>query len=158
PAFAASGDSAIFFHEILKTDVYSVLRKFEMWACTRDHVPKTDTLVSMRSECANLITESLQTITQNKKVTMNYANYDRAIVQKFHVKLVGWPEDIKFATPHTIYTVDEARLLRHYLQEKSCHWVKLSKQEARKHMASIVEKEKEGVIIGRKRKVRSDKG
>jgi len=89
---------------------------------------------------------------------VNYANYDRSIVQKYHVKLDGWPATIPFATPHNISTVDEIRLLRHSLLEKTCKWVKLSKDEVKKHMETYAAKVKEGILVGRKRKVRSDKG
>ncbi len=89
---------------------------------------------------------------------MNYVNYDRAIIQKLHVKLVGWPEKLNFTTPHLIYTVDDARLLRHCLREKTCHWVKLSNKEVVEHFAEMIAKERNGGIVGRKRKTRSDKG
>ena len=41
--------------------------------------------------------------------------------------------------------------------KKTCKWVKLSQDEVKNHMAGYASKVKDGVIVGRKRKVRSDK-
>lgn len=89
---------------------------------------------------------------------MNYANYERSIIHKYHVKLDGWPTGIPFATPHSISTIDEIRLLRHHLVEKQCKWVKLTDAEVKECMASFAAKVRDGVVAGRKRKVRADKG
>jgi hypothetical protein len=89
---------------------------------------------------------------------MNYANYERSIIHKYHVKLDGWPTTIPFATPHSISTVDEIRLLRHHLVEKQCKWVKLTGAEITESMESFAAKVRDGAIAGRKRKVRADKG
>jgi hypothetical protein len=89
---------------------------------------------------------------------MNYANYERSIIHKYHVKLDGWPTGIPFATPHSISTVDEIRLLRHYLVEKQCKWVKLTHAQIKEIMESFAAKVQDGTIAGRKRKVRADKG
>jgi hypothetical protein len=86
---------------------------------------------------------------------MNYASYDRSIVQKYHVKLVGWPPGIPFSSPHNICTVDEVRALRHLLQEKTCYWRLMTDQEVTEHMRSTILRE---TVQIRKRKVRSDKG
>lgn len=89
---------------------------------------------------------------------MNYVNYDHAIVQKHHVKLVVWPKTLNFMAPHMIYTVDGAHLLWHCLQEKTCHWVKLSKKEVAEHLATVIAREKKGLVVGQKCKIHSDKG
>jgi hypothetical protein len=89
---------------------------------------------------------------------MNYVNYEGSIVQKYHVKLDGWPVSIAFATPHNISTIDEIRLLQHHLLKKTCKWVKLNQAKVKKHMETYAAKVKEGIIVGHKWKVRSDKG
>lgn len=135
--------------------------------------PNVDTLLSMRTECATLITDGLSyvsesiivlwltvdlgTITGNKKAIMNYVNYDTAIMRKYSVRLDGWPGTITFASPHNICTIDEIRLLRHQLLEKTCKWVRLTREEVKRHMDEYAAHVRDGVA-GRKRKVRSDKG
>jgi hypothetical protein len=89
---------------------------------------------------------------------MNYVNYEKVIIQKHHVKLVGWPKNVKFVTPANLSSVDEVRVLRHALKSNECHWVQLSEAEVEANMASIAEREAAGEQVGRKRKLRSDKG
>jgi hypothetical protein len=128
----------------------------------------------MRTECTALITDGLSyvsesinvlwltvglgTITGNKKAIMNYINYDTAIMQKYNVRLDGWPATITFASPHHISTIDEIRLLRHHLLEKTCKWVGLTREEIKRHMDEYAANVRDGAVTGRKRKVRSDKG
>ena len=61
-------------------------------------------------------------ITRKEKVIMNYDNYDKSIVAKYKVKLMGWPNNLKFANPSHIGTVDDIQMLRHSLQTGTCHW------------------------------------
>lgn len=89
---------------------------------------------------------------------MNYMNYDKAIIQKHHIKLIGWPKNVKFVTPANLSSIDEVRTLRHVLKSNECRWVRLSQAEVDEHMATIVEREAAGEQVGRKRKQHSDKG
>ena len=89
---------------------------------------------------------------------MNYHNYDKSIILKYKVKLTGWPNNIKFANPSHISTVDDIRMLRHSLQTGVCHWVRLSQAEAAEHGNNIIQRQQDGEIVGRKHKERSDKG
>ena len=89
---------------------------------------------------------------------MNYVNYEKLIIQKYRVKLVGWPDDIKFTNPASLTSVEELRKLRQALRTHSCHWVKLSERDLRQHEESIAQRESAGGSVGRKRKQRSDKG
>ncbi|KAF8308653.1 hypothetical protein F5887DRAFT_912336 [Amanita rubescens] len=175
PGWAASADATLFIREVLKMDVWDLLKKFELWAVTREYHmlqlssfcfvffsgffidPTLETLLSMRTECATLITDGLRSITGSKKVIMNYANYDTAIMQKYNVRLNGWPATITFASPHHICTIDEIRLLRYHLLEKTCKWVKLTREEVKRHMDEYAAKVGTGAA-GRRRKVRADKG
>lgn len=89
---------------------------------------------------------------------MNYVNYEKSIIQKYHVKLVGWPEDVNFINPVSLTNVDDLRKLQQALRTQACHWVKLSDREVRQHTKSIKQREASGACVGRKRKTRSDKG
>lgn len=89
---------------------------------------------------------------------MNYVNYEKVIIQKHHVKLAGWPKNVKFVTPANLSSVDDVRTLRHALKSNECHWVQLSEAEVKENMDSIAKREAAGEQVGRKRKLRSDKG
>lgn len=89
---------------------------------------------------------------------MNYVNYDKSIVQKYRVKIVRWPENVKFTNPASLASMDELRQLRQALRTHDCHWVKITEREVRLHMESIKEREAGSESVGRKRKQRSDKG
>ena len=97
-------------------------------------------------------------ILKSDNVVMNYVNYEKAVIQKHHVKLVGWPKNVKFVTPANLSCVDEVRALKHALKSNECHWVRLSGSDVEEHMSSIAEREAAGEHVGRKRKQRSDKG
>ncbi|KAF8346292.1 hypothetical protein F5887DRAFT_1182188, partial [Amanita rubescens] len=159
PGWVATGESASFFLDVLKVDVWDVLRKYEEWVCSKDQgKTKTDTFKAMRSECTTIVSEGLRQILKSDSVMMNYVNYEKVIIQKHHVKLVGWPKNVKFVTPANLSRVDEVRTLRHALKSNECHWVQLSEAEVEENMASIAEREAAGEQVGRKRKQRSDKG
>lgn len=89
---------------------------------------------------------------------MNYVNYDKSIVQKYRVKIVRWPENVKFTNPASLTSMDELRQLRQALRTHDCHWVKITEREVRLHMESIKEREAGGESVSRKWKQRSDKG
>jgi hypothetical protein len=89
---------------------------------------------------------------------MNYANYDRSIIQKWHVKLIGWPAAIPFGSPHNICTVDEVSALCHFLKDKTCYWRMMTDHEVMEHMRNTILHEADASVQLCKRKVRSDKG
>ena len=98
------------------------------------------------------------TVTNNKKVKMNYANYETSIIQQMGVRLVGWPKTVKFVNPSQIGTVLEIRTLRDDLKSGACHWVKLTKGQLDAHRADMEERREQGETVGRQRKKRSDAG
>ena len=89
---------------------------------------------------------------------MNYINYKTSIVLKYHVQLVGWPSEIPFINPHQLTTIASAKSLLDSLTVLTCKWVILSKRQQKDHAAMLVAPAEGGQVVGRKRKVRSDKG
>ena len=98
------------------------------------------------------------TVTNNKKVKMNYANYETYIIQQMGVRMVGWPKSVKFVNPSQIGTVLEIRTLRDDLKSGACHWVKLTKSQLDAHRADMEEWREQGETVGKQRKKRSDAG
>lgn len=95
-------------------------------------------------------------ITKKNNIAMNYDNYERSIVVRYHVRLVGWPG--AFKSPSTIMQVKEARDLRAALKSGACRWIKMSPADVKLHNEEMEEREEMGEVIGKKRKVRCDKG
>lgn len=89
---------------------------------------------------------------------MSYIKYEHDIMLKLGVKLVGWPPGVPFASPSTIGTVGDVRVLREALKCGECHWVTLSRREREDHTAKLTAAAREGDPTARKRKQRSDKG
>lgn len=69
---------------------------------------------------------STEHMTGRKQVPMNYANYWTKIVERYHIMLAGWPQNVKFANPSDIATLPELKRLRDALKWKKCHWVRLT--------------------------------
>lgn len=97
-------------------------------------------------------------ITSIPNLGMNYVNYKTSIVQKYHVQLVGWPSDIPFANPHQLTTIATAKSLQSALAVSTCKWVVLSKRQQKEHADALEASAEGGQVVGRKRKIRSDKG
>ena len=91
-------------------------------------------------------------------VGMNYVNYKTSIVQKYHVQLLGWPSNIPFINPHQLTTIAAARTLLNALTVSTCKWVAMSKRQRQEHAATLAADVEGGQVVGKKQKVRSDKG
>ena len=96
-------------------------------------------------------------VAQAKKVVMNYDNYDLQVVQKYQVKLVGFPFE-RIISPAKIYTIGELRTLRDALRSGACCWVRMSRSEVKRHATEIAARKDAGEMVGVARKVRDDKG
>ncbi|KAG6887896.1 hypothetical protein C0992_010306 [Termitomyces sp. T32_za158] len=158
--FAASNPTSLkFFPQILKLDAGNVATKFELFACAEEKAGiKIGSTNTLRMECTWLIVDGLRKITQDKKINMNYQNYETVIIEAHHVKLVGWPEHVPFATPANLTTKDEILLLRSALKDGVCHWKVLSHKERMEHAKRLEDARASGVMIGVKHKPRRDKG
>jgi hypothetical protein len=88
---------------------------------------------------------------------MNYANYEKAIVLLHGVKVVGWPLE-EFVSPSDITNTTDMRKLRDAWKTGACKWVRLTQTELDAHSASIEVREKNGEVVGKPRKKRSDAG
>ena len=97
-------------------------------------------------------------MTNNKKVKMNYVNYETSIIQQMGVCLVGWPKSVKFVNPLQIGTVLEICTLCDDLRSGACHWVKLTKGQLDAHRADMEEWWEQGETVGKQRKKWSDAG
>src|SRR6202451_4780067 len=98
------------------------------------------------------------TVTNNKKVKMNYANYKTSIIQRVGVHLVDWLKSVKFVNPSQIGTVLEICTLHDDLKSGACHWVKLTKGQLDAHHADMEEWREKGGTGGKQRENRGEGG
>lgn len=61
---------------------------------------------------------------------MNYLNYERSIVEKHAVALIGWPEELlPVRNPGCIGSREAVALLRNALVDKDCRWIRLTNEQ-----------------------------
>jgi len=61
---------------------------------------------------------------------MNYLNYKQKIVEKYSIKLTGWPIHGPICSPGKLDS-DDIAILRRALVDKVCKWRKLTQEEAK---------------------------
>ncbi|TFK65039.1 hypothetical protein BDN72DRAFT_901014 [Pluteus cervinus] len=144
----------------MKADGYSV-SGLRLGARPTSDLPR-GTLVS---KCRKQIQSGLQTIINSarkssyrRKTVMNYENYERRIVEKHSVALIGWPLE-KVTNPGFITTQVQLALVACALESGKCKWVKLSATElsarvkrnvARQHRVGDVYKSRKKTTKGAK--------
>jgi len=77
-------------------------------------------------------------------IAMSYANYDSVIRFAHKVELRGWPGSIRFATPLTITSLTEIKILRGALISGECAWVVMGRDEYAKVFEKVKEKPTKG--------------
>jgi hypothetical protein len=97
-------------------------------------------------------------ITGNPSASMNYINYEEAIVQRYGIDLVGWTYE-KFVNPSEFSsTLGPLRRLIDAINAGDCKFVKLTAEECRKRLQTYKAKIVAGELKARERKIRSDAG
>lgn len=86
---------------------------------------------------------------------MNYANYEESIVQARKVRIIGWPNNISFASPSTIGNLKDMTVLHDGWLAGSIRWVRMTAVEVKEHTVNLEQRRAEGEVIGKKRKRQS---
>ncbi|KAH7904899.1 hypothetical protein BJ138DRAFT_1018479 [Hygrophoropsis aurantiaca] len=156
PTWHGTHDAMDFFEDVLDLAPDDVCRKFEQWA----YLLERDSLENVRHTCIKQIKSGLLNVTgkSGKEISMNYDNYETAIMKTLHVKLIGWPKDVPFCSPWKIYTIAEMKTLRDALKYGDCYWVTMSAREVADHTKSLTARSQAGETIGKPRAARSDRG
>ncbi|KAG2140353.1 hypothetical protein BD769DRAFT_1662908 [Suillus cothurnatus] len=171
-------NSEDFWEDVYDSPMADVLRQYEQWACTQNQsqssgssllfyfvlikylrdLNERDSLETVRKQARKLIVRGLVAVTGKKDITMNYNNYNTAIIETYAVKLVGWPQGVKFISPSNIRTVGEIRKLRDALKARTCYWAALTPAEVKLHTAELDACRSAGQVVRQPRKKRSDAG
>ncbi|THG93050.1 hypothetical protein EW026_g8073 [Hermanssonia centrifuga] len=105
------------------------------------------------------VTELLVEITGNPSAQMQYVNYERDIVQRYHVKMVGWTHE-KFVNVSDLgNSLELLETLWSALRNGKCKFIKISAAEA----TAMKDRTREAIEAGdapppKQRKPRKDKG
>jgi hypothetical protein len=110
-----------------------------------------------RVHCPRL-TSLIVAVTGKKDIVMNYNNYETAIVGTYGVRLVGWPQGVKFISPSNIGTIGDIHKLRDGLRARTCYWIALSQAEVKAHSAELEARCSAGEVVRQPHKKRSDAG
>ncbi|KAG6809121.1 hypothetical protein H0H92_001477 [Tricholoma furcatifolium] len=175
PGWIESQGALEFVKDVLETTPEELANKFELWACTKNHKKKVETIGQVRVECVNLVSRGLRgssctargndkaercidEITGRSNITMRYENYEVDVVLKYGVVLKGWPSRIKFQSPAKITRLEDACILRDALLSGQCHWAKISNKKKKEREKERRDKLANGEIAPKQRKRRSDAG
>ncbi|KAI6125000.1 hypothetical protein EDD16DRAFT_1474647, partial [Pisolithus croceorrhizus] len=157
--WTTTDNSAEFWEDVFGHQIADIARQYEQWACTQNqNLLERDSLGSLRKQITKAISSGLEKITNKKHIVMNYHSYETAIIETYGVRLVGWPEDVRFMNPSVIGTVTEARKLRDALRSGTCFWKKLSKSELDLFATELNTRRVAGETVRKPRKKRSDAG
>jgi hypothetical protein len=86
---------------------------------------------------------------------MNYDNYERQIVERLGVELIGWPLHGSVRQPGKL-SYEDAVILRNALTLKDCKWVKLTHEQVLARKGNNSERAANGeAIYGPPRKQRA---
>ncbi|KAG1820769.1 hypothetical protein EV424DRAFT_1539310 [Suillus variegatus] len=121
----ATDNASEFWEDQMEVALDDVACQFEEWASIqKKNIFACEDLPSLQRQTATLI---LRRATGKMDITMNYQNYDKAIVLVYSIKLDGWPVGLPFIAPSHLQTVVEVRTLRDALKIGSCQWKNLQK-------------------------------
>ena len=88
-----------------------------------------------------------------RAVCMNYGNYERKIIERFGVELIGWPNDLlPICNPAQLGGHDQVQKLLSALTTKVCHWKKLSEEDTERRIILNNERHARGEQVYKPRK------
>ncbi|KAI6094287.1 hypothetical protein EDD16DRAFT_1503417, partial [Pisolithus croceorrhizus] len=157
--WTTTDNSVEFWEDVFGHQIVDIACQYEQWACTQNqNLLERNSLGSLHKQITKAISSGLEKITNKKHIVMNYHSYETAIIETYGVRLVGWPEDVRFVNPSVIGTVAEAQKLRDMLCSGTCFWKKLSKSELDLFATELNAHRVASETIRKPQKKRSDAG
>ncbi len=85
--------------------------------------------------CETVTKDNLGFIMKKPAASMSYSHYQMDIVEKYSIKLIGWPARLlPMTSPSDICVLANLRLLHDALVKGSCRWVHLSQPEVQQRI------------------------
>ncbi|KAI5986623.1 hypothetical protein EDD15DRAFT_2373070 [Pisolithus albus] len=160
-AFTTDG-VADFMGSVMGIDTQDLVSKMEGFAIQgikgaaenhQQHISNT------RTALRNIINCKLRDITGDPKAKMQWAQYFRNIIARYHVAIEGWPDTVVFANlSSTSSSLSQLEVLLRKWEMGSTYWKKLSDNEFRELQQERNEQLERGEIQAHSRRTRSDKG
>ncbi|KAF7979792.1 hypothetical protein HWV62_40838 [Athelia sp. TMB] len=149
-----------FFMDMYKLNPFDVAKDLQVYALQkkRDNI-SGKSIDSLRKLLVKLIQSSMSMILQpGHQIPMSYKNFQVDIVEKFYIKIIGWPEGIPFIKPADIGNIEHLRKLIKAFKTGDAYWRPLNKGEKKKTDDGAKARREAGIPAKDTRKRRSDYG
>ncbi|KAH7910715.1 hypothetical protein BJ138DRAFT_1008139, partial [Hygrophoropsis aurantiaca] len=161
--FTSKADN--FARTVLDIEPRKLALKLESWVVSDLGPTQTRQrpLNKLISACRTHIQDELEFILVEKKIfgthKMNYENYERAVVERFGVALVGWPSG-RVRNPARMGGKNEVQALYDALTNETCRWVSLTPSQLDDRIASnnLKARAAHGEVVYKPRKKRGGAG
>ncbi|KAF7972006.1 hypothetical protein HWV62_19293 [Athelia sp. TMB] len=159
-AITGSEDVYDFFLSMYKLDPYTILKDFQLYALKRklDQV-SGDSIDKLRALIVNLVRSSMAIVLKpGQQIPMSYTNFQVNILEKYYIKIIGWPAGVPFIKPADIGSVDDLRKIVAAFKTGAAYWRPLTAHEKRVVMDDVKKRKEMGVSAIKPRAKRSDCG
>ncbi|KAF8580832.1 hypothetical protein K439DRAFT_1619501 [Ramaria rubella] len=155
-----SGDKFLeMVYNLQKNELASKFMGFTMSGIRGLKLTNKERVKLLKAHCVKVIQDKLRAVTKDRSATMSYASYESSIVDRYCVKLEGWPFN-KFHSPAAMNAIGDLERLQVRLDREEnerglrCYFCKLSQEEYEDRKQALDELDE----TPKKRKERSDKG
>ncbi|KIM70178.1 hypothetical protein SCLCIDRAFT_101798, partial [Scleroderma citrinum Foug A] len=130
--FSLKGDK--FVRSVLDLEPRHLALKFESFVVS-GLVTISTIQLSYKRHIQHSLVDILHDSGVTKSTCMNYDNYERKIVERFAVELIGWLDDLlPICNPGQLGGRDRVQKLFVALTTNVCHWKKLSEQDRQRRI------------------------
>ncbi|GBE86669.1 hypothetical protein SCP_0905490 [Sparassis crispa] len=91
--------------------------------------PYSQKMSETRSEIRRIIREALQNITGDRMASMRWPSYWKDIVQRYHVMIVGWPEEVPFKNLSQVSNLAKLEILLRKWQNNETRFRRITDAE-----------------------------
>ncbi|KAI6002901.1 hypothetical protein EDD15DRAFT_2157242 [Pisolithus albus] len=160
-AFATEG-VADFMGSVMGIDTQDLVSKLEGFAvqgikgAAENHRQRVS---NVRAAIRNIINSQLRDVTGDPKAKMQWVQYFRNVVARYHVIIDGWPESVPFANLSSLSSsLPRLEVLLRKWEMGTTYWRALSDEEFEQLRQKRSEELESGGIEECSRRTRSDKG
>ncbi|KAL0069949.1 pre-mRNA-splicing factor cwc22 [Marasmius tenuissimus] len=153
-----SGNMEHFLQDTFKVSAFDFLLSAESYSCMA-HVngKRLDGVDKLKVAIVGMILKGLRISTGQPKLQMEYKHYRVKLMQKWHVRLTGWPDHIPFLNAHDLKDAEVKELYK-LLRSATVRWEVMNNREYEKEMVKLAHDIKKGELEPPTRGPRSDKG
>ncbi|KAG2036153.1 hypothetical protein BDR03DRAFT_842823, partial [Suillus americanus] len=158
-AMHGTDNSEDFWGDVYEHPMADFLRQYKQWAYTQNqNLNEWDSLEAVRKQVCKMIFWGLVDVTGKKDIVMNYSNYETSIIKTYRVRLVGWPDGVKFISPSNIGTIGDIRKLWDALKAHTCYWTTLLPVEVKAYASKLSMRRSAGEVVRKPQKKHSNAG